>query len=81
MSFRAREMKLLAFKVGCNPSARAGVSEAREVDASEWMRLQYSDAVREDFLVRGECIDSGAEPWLNLVHSAAATGGRAAPRF
>lgn len=75
-------MKLLVFKVDCNPSTRARarteVSGAREVDASEWMRLQYSDAVREDFLVRGECIDS-EQPWINLAHSAAATG--AAPRF
>lgn len=49
------------------------VSKAREVDASEWMRLQYSDAVREDFLGRGEYIDS-EQPWINLAHSAAMSG-------
>lgn len=41
------------------------------MDASEWMRLQYSDAVREDFLVRGECIDF-ERPRIKPAHSAAA---------
>lgn len=51
------------------------------MDASEWMRLQYSDAVREDFLVRGECIDF-EQPWINLAHSAVVSGRRgAASRF
>lgn len=63
-------MKLLVFKVGCKLAHASRVSEAREVDASEWMRLQYSDAVREDFLVRGKYIDF-EQPWINLVHSAA----------
>lgn len=66
-------MKLLVFKVGCKPPHASRASEAREVDASEWMRLQYSDAVREDFLVRGEYIDF-EQPWINLVHSAAMSG-------
>lgn len=68
-------MELLVFKVGCKLPHVSRVSGAREVDASEWMRLQYSDAVREDFLVRGEYTDF-EQPWINLVHSAAMSGRR-----
>lgn len=65
---------LLVFKVDCNPCARTELSESSsEVDASEWMRLQYSDAVREDFLVHGEYIGF-EQSWINTVHSGAVSG-------